>query len=280
MEIGRKNILTALRGTSVGMYLGDQEGNDVLLPFKYFPGKLVEEDQIEVFIYKDSEDRIIATNLEPFVQRDEFAYLRVKSVGNYGAFLDWGLEKDLLVPFSEQNTPLEEDQWTVVFCVLDPATDRLLGTCKVNRYLEFEEIDLEPGQAVKVLVYERSDLGFNVIINDLYRGLIYSNEIFQPVKIGDVHTAFIKNVRPDLTIDVMLQKQGYEQTIDANTAKVLEKLRANGGFLPLSDSSDPALIHAELEMSKKNFKKVIGGLYRERQIRLDPNGIFLVEEVR
>lgn len=276
IEIGVKNTLTALRATSVGMFLGDNEGNDVLLPFKYFsPRDLHEGDDVEVFVYKDSEDRIIATNLEPLVQRGEFAYMCVKSVSGYGAFLEWGLEKDLLVPFSEQNEPLDEGHWTTVFCLLDPATDRLIGSCKVNRYLEFDDIDLEPMQEIDILVYERSDLGFNVIINNLYRGLIYSNEIFQPVKIGSKLKAYVKKLREDLTIDVVLQPQGYLAVVESATEKVLTLLAANAGFLPFGDHSSPAEIHAQFEMSKKNFKKAIGTLYRERKIKIEPNGISL-----
>jgi uncharacterized protein len=277
IEIGTKNKLTALRITSVGMFLGDDEGNDVLLPFKYFSVKdLHEGDTVEVFVYKDSEDRVIATNLVPLVERNQFAYLCVKSVSSYGAFLDWGLEKDLLVPFREQNTPLDEGQWTTVFCVLDPTTDRLIGSCKVNRYLEFDDIDLEVMQEVEILVYERSGLGFNVIINDLYRGLVYNNEIFQPLKIGDRLTAYIKNIREDLTIDVVLQRQGYLAVVESATEKVLAQLVANGGFLPIGDHSEPAVIYAQFEMSKKNFKKAIGTLYRERKILIQPSGISLI----
>lgn len=275
--IGKKNTLTALRHTSVGMFLGDAYGNDVLLPNKYVPDGLREGDSLEVFVYKDSEDRIVATNLEPALQLNEFAYLRVNSVSRFGAFMDWGLEKDLLVPFQEQAVPLKEGQWATVGLLLDLDTERLVGTCKVNRFLKYDDIDLETGQEVDVLVYERSDLGFNVILDNRYRGLIYANEIFQPLSIGSRVRGYIKNVRDDKSIDVILQKQGYHQVVDASTETILLVLRQNGGFLPLTDSSEPALIYQQLGMSKKTFKKAIGALYRERRIRLETTGIYLTE---
>jgi predicted RNA-binding protein (virulence factor B family) len=253
IHTGQKNTLTALRYTSVGMYLGDDEGNDVLLPNKYVPDDLKEEDSIEVFIYRDSEDRIIATNLVPYLYLNEFAYLKVNSVSAVGAFMDMGLEKDLLVPFREQITQLDVDKWATVCLLRDPQTDRLVGSCHVNRYLEFEDIDLTAGEQVQILVYEHSDLGYNVIINNKYRGLIYANEVFQEIRIGK-----------KLTL------------VGSATEKIIQLLQKNNGFSSLTDASEPALIYARLEMSKKNFKKAIGALYRERKIRIETNGIYLV----
>jgi uncharacterized protein len=278
IHTGQKNTLTALRYTSVGMYLGDDEGNDVLLPNKYVPDDLKEEDSIEVFIYRDSEDRIIATNLEPYIYLNEFAYLKVNSVSGVGAFMDMGLEKDLLVPFREQPDQLYVDKWATVCLLLDPSTDRLVGTCRVNRYLEYEDIELRAGEQVQVLVYEHSDLGYNVIINNKYRGLIYANEVFQEIRTGKKLTAYIKNVRDDNNIDVSLQPigQDYEVLVGSATEKIIQLLQNNNGFSSLTDASEPALIYARLEMSKKNFKKAIGALYRERKIRIETDGIYLV----
>jgi uncharacterized protein len=278
IHTGQKNTLTALRYTSVGMYLGDDEGNDVLLPNKYVPDDLKEEDSIEVFIYRDSEDRIIATNLEPYIYLNEFAYLKVNSVSAVGAFMDMGLEKDLLVPFREQTAPLDVDKWATVCLLRDPKTDRLVGSCHVNRYLEFEDIELTAGEQVQILVYEHSDLGYNVIINNKYRGLIYANEVFQEIRIGKKLTAYIKTVREDNNIDVSLQPVGqdYETLVGSATEKIIQLLQKNNGFSSLTDASEPALIYARLEMSKKNFKKAIGALYRERKIRIETNGIYLV----
>jgi uncharacterized protein len=275
-QLGQINKLQVLRLTSVGMFLGDDEGNDILLPNKYIPDGLQEGDIAEVFVYKDSEDRVIATTLKPFIALHEFAYLEVVAVTRVGAFVEWGLEKNLLIPFSEQNPPLREGQWCTVYLLFDEKSERLVGSCKTNRYLEFDNIELEVGQAVEVLVYERSDLGFNVIINNKYRGLIYANEIFQTLRLGHQVTAYIKNIREDKGIDVSLQPIGFEQSIDIHTTKLLAELKANEGFLPLTDASQPIAIYARLDMSKKNFKKAVGNLYRQRQLRIEENGIYLI----
>ncbi len=273
ITVGKKNTLTALRLTSVGMFMGNGE-DEILLPNKYIPEGLEEGDALEVFIYRDSEDRLIATTLQPKLELYEFGSLTVKSVSKFGAFLDWGLEKDLLVPFSEQNHPLQEGESVVVGLVPDVETDRLIGTCKVGQYLEYDRIPFAPGDEVECLIYERSDLGYNAIIDNHYRGLFYYNEVFQPLAIGAKVKAYIKQVRVDKSIDLSLQPQGYYQSVDINTDKILQKLEEQNGFLALTDHSDPALIYSVLEMSKKAFKKAIGALYRERVIRLEEDGIY------
>ncbi len=273
VTVGRKNTLTALRLTSVGMFMGNGE-DEILLPNKYIPEDLEEGDALEVFIYRDSEDRLIATTLQPKLELYEFGLLTVKSVSKFGAFLDWGLEKDLLIPFSEQNHPLEEGESVVVGLVPDVETDRLIATCKVGQYLEYDRIPFAPGDEVECLIYERSDLGYNAIIDNHYRGLFYYNEVFQPLTIGTKVKAYIKQVRVDKSIDLSLQPQGYYQSVDVNTDKILKKLEEQNGFLALNDNSDPAVIYSTLEMSKKAFKKAIGALYRERIIRLEEDGIY------
>ena len=275
MNLGVKNTLRVLRGTSVGMYLGDAEGNDVLLPKKYIPDDLIVGDDIEVFIYKDSEDRIIATTLEPKVHLNQFAYLQVMAVTGIGAFLDWGLEKDLFVPFKEQNKKLSTDDWCAVYVYLDEDTDRLVGSCKVNKFFEKDNIELEEGQEVDLLVFEETNLGLNAVINNKYKGLIYENEIFQRVKLGSRIKGYIKQIREDSRIDVSLQKQGYAN-VEPSAQKRLEKLKANEGFLDVSDKSDANYIMYQLEMSKKTFKKAIGGLYKQRLIRIEEDGIYLI----
>ncbi|CAH0994882.1 Conserved virulence factor B [Emticicia aquatica] len=274
LHLGVKNTLKILRGTSVGMFLGDDEENDVLLPKKYVPENAIVGDDIEVFIYKDSEDRIIATNLEPKIQLNEFACLQVKAVTAIGAFLDWGLEKDLFVPFREQNKKMEEGKWYAVYLYLDDETDRLVASCKVNRYFEKENIDLKIGQEVDLLIFEETDMGLNAVINNKYKGLIYENEIFQRVKVGSRTKGFIKNIREDKRIDLSLQKQGYEN-IEPNAERILNKLKSNNGFLDITDKSDANYVMYQLEMSKKTFKKAIGALYRQRIVRLEDDGIYL-----
>jgi predicted RNA-binding protein (virulence factor B family) len=277
MEVGKYNVLTVLRATSVGIYLGDDEGNDVLLPHKYVPEEIEMGQKINVFIYRDSEDRIIATTLQPAIQLNQFAILEVVATSSIGAFLDWGLEKDLFVPFKEQNHKLQTGQWVPVFLYLDEETDRLVASAKINKFFQNEQIsDLEPQQKVEVLVYEKTDLGYNVIINNMYKGLIYENEIFRRLAWGDQTTAYIKNIREDGKIDVSLQPLGFLQARDENTQIILEKLSQNGGKLALTDHSDPIDIQEHLNMSKKAFKKAIGGLYKEGKIRLNEDGISLV----
>ncbi len=274
LHLGIKNTLRILRGTGVGMFLGDEEGNDVLLPKKYVPENAIVGDDIEVFIYRDSEDRIIATTLEPKIQLNQFACLQVKSVTAIGAFLDWGLEKDLFVPFREQNKKMEEGRWYAVYLYLDEETDRLVASCKVNRYFEKENIDLQIGQEVDLLIFEETDLGVNAVINNKYKGLIYENEIFQRIKIGTRTKGFVKNIRDDKRVDLSLQKQGYAN-VEPNAERILEKLKANNGFLDVTDKSDANYVMYQLEMSKKTFKKAIGALYRQKIIRIEEDGIYL-----
>ncbi len=275
LHLGIKNTLRILRGTGVGMFLGDEEGNDVLLPKKYVPENAIVGEDIEVFIYRDSEDRIIATNLEPKIQLNQFACLQVKSVTAIGAFLDWGLEKDLFVPFREQNKKMEEGRWYAVYLYLDEETDRLVASCKVNRYFEKENIDLLIGQEVDLLIFEETDLGLNAVINNKYKGLIYENEIFQRIKIGTRTKGFVKNLRDDNRVDLSLQKQGYAN-VEPNAERIMEKLKANNGFLDVTDKSDSNYVMYQLEMSKKTFKKAVGALYRQKIIRIEEDGIYLV----
>jgi hypothetical protein len=278
LRVGQQNILKVLRGTSVGFFLGDDEGNDVLLPHKYIPDGLNVGDEIDVFLYRDSEDRIIATTLEPLVKLNQFACLQVSAATKIGAFLDWGLEKDLFVPFREQNQKLREGDYTVVYLYLDESTDRLVGSCRLNRHFEFEDIQLKEEEEVDLLILDKTDLGFNVAVNHKYRGLIYANEIFQLIAWGDSVKGFVKVVREDGKIDITLQKQGYENINEPNEKKILELLNQNEGNLPFSDKSSPEEIQAQFEMSKKAFKRAIGSLYRQKLIVIEPEEIKLSPE--
>ncbi|WP_345271473.1 CvfB family protein [Nibrella viscosa] len=274
IRIGTMNRLRAERDTSVGVFLEDERGNDVLLPNKYVPETLREGDFIDVFVYTDSEDRPVATLREPYIQRDEFGFLEVVSVTSVGAFLDWGLEKDLFVPHKEQSIPMQVGRRYVVYCYLDRDTDRLVASSRINRFLDDRADDLEEGQEVDLLAYEHTDLGLNVIVNNQYRGLLYKNELFRPVSPGDRLTGYVKRIREDNRIDVSLQRQGYEN-IEPNAQRILDTLQANNGFLPLNDDSAPEAIYKTFEMSKKTFKKAIGTLYRERRVIIKDEGIFL-----
>ena len=276
IEIGQYNKMRAARVMPQGWYLINEANREVLLPKKHVPQDLKEGDELEVFIYTDSEDRITATTLKPKATVNQFACLRVVEVSKFGAFLDWGLEKDLLVPFSEQTRKMLKDEWHMVYLYLDARTERVVATAKLNSYLETETIELEVGQEVDVLIGNTTDLGIKVIINAKYAGLIFKNEIFKNIKPGQRTKGFIKHIRPDNKIDVSLQQQGYAN-VAPNSQRILDKLKQNNGFLPLHDKSDPALIQEHLEMSKKTFKKAVGGLYKEKRIRIESDGIYLVE---
>ena len=276
IEIGKYNVLEVLRDTSSGLFLGgdEEEDQDVLLPGNYIPEGTSIGDKIEVFIYNDSEDRVIATTLKPKITLHQFACLQVKMVTKMGAFLDWGLNKDLFVPFREQNGRMQEGRYYVVYLYLDKETNRLVASSKVNRFLYNQALTVEEGEEVDVLFWETTDLGMNVIINHVHKGLVYHNELFSKVKPGDIRKGYIKKIREDNKIDVTLQKPGYQNT-EPNAQRILSKLKEEDGFLPLGDHSSPAEITRQLEMSKKTFKKAIGLLYKQRVIRLEKDGIYL-----
>jgi len=275
IELGKHNLLYVLRSTPPGLFLGDLQGGEVLLPNKYIPENIEVNDEIEVFIYKDSEDRIIATTLEPKIHLNEFAALLVKEVNDYGAFLDWGLEKDLMVPYREQTNRMREGECYVVYLYIDEESGRLAASNKVERYLDKGSVDLNVDDKVDLLVWMETDLGYNVIINNRYKGLLYQNEVFRKLEVGDFLAGYIKNIREDDKIDVCLQRQGFAN-IDSSAQAVLDKLKLNDGFLKLSDSSAPEEIMDVMEMSKKTFKKAIGTLYKQQRIKLTDEGIYLL----
>ncbi|MFK5856789.1 MAG: S1-like domain-containing RNA-binding protein [Bacteroidota bacterium] len=275
MNPGENNLLTAKRRTLNGYYLIDDENDEVLLPNKYVPNGMKPGDEISVFIFKDSEDRITATTIEPYIMLNEFAVLEVVDVNPVGAFLDWGLEKDLLVPYSEQSAKMQVGSSYPVYLYLDEKTQRLVASGKTNKFLELEDITVNNGDEVELLICNSTELGINVIINNTHKGLLYDNELFQAVTEGDVITGYIKNVRPDNKIDVSLQKQGYVN-VEPNAQKILQKLKDNDGFLNITDKSYPIMILAKLEMSKKTFKKAIGSLYKQKIIRIEKDGIYMI----
>lgn len=279
--LGKYNRLRAVRQTDNGVYLTDREGTrEVLLPNKYIPEEGLEEGQLlRVFIFKDSEDRITATTAEPLIQLNEFACLQVREVNNVGAFLDWGLEKDLMVPFKEQPGRMSVGGWYMVYLFLDEKTERLVASGRYQKFLEKEDIDLKNGQAVDVLIDDQTDLGINVIVNHRYRGLIYDSELFEQVQRGDRRKGFVKLVRPDGKLDVTLQRPGYAKVEDT-ADKLLRKLKENNGFLPFGDKSSPEDIARVFEMSKKTFKMTLGKLFKERKVRIEDKGIYLEPKKR
>jgi predicted RNA-binding protein (virulence factor B family) len=230
------------------------------------------DSEIEVFIYTDSEDRIIATTEKPYAMVGQFGAMKVVHVNKFGAFLDWGLMKDLFVPFREQKMKMLEGNTYVVFVYLDLDSDRIAGSAKLDQFLDETPPPFEQGEEVEIIIAQKTDLGFKVIINETHWGLIFKNEIFGNIRIGDKRKAYIKNLRDDDKIDVSLQKEGYDR-IDSVSKTILQKIEDEGGFLALTDKSSPEEISATFGISKKAFKKAIGALYKQRLIELDTQGI-------
>lgn len=277
--IGKNVNLEVLRSTEFGLFLDteDRNYNGILLPKRYVPKGVEVGDFIDVFIYRDSEDRIIATRLEPYIKIGEFAYLTVNKVESYGAFLDWGLPKDLFVPVSQQRSLMVNDGYYLVYAYLDKQTDRIAATAKVHKYLQNEAEDLEVGQEVDLLICDETELGVRVIVNNRFWGLIYHNEIFQNITEGQKTKGYVKSIRlEDHKLDISLKKEGMAEVKDARSL-IIEALHDANGFLPLHDKSAPEAIYEELEMSKKVFKKAIGNLYKDKMIAIKKDGIYLVK---
>lgn len=275
IKVGAYNELEVLKQVDFGVYVG-MEDIEILIPSKWVPEGTRIGDLLNVFVFRDSSDRLIATTIKPFAIADTFAFLEVKQVNNVGAFLDWGMDKDLLVPFHEQATPMAEGYSYVVFVYLDEKTNRLIASSKLSKFIEKENITLQPGDVVDLLVYSQTALGYNAIINNLYSGLIYKNEVFEAIRIGDQLRGHIKNVREDNKIDLSLQKSGFE-LVDDIKWKILNILKSGDGFLALNDDSSPEEIKAKLQISKKAFKKAVGALYKERLVTLTDKGVQLIK---
>jgi len=277
VHLGKYNNLKIIRQVQNGLYLTDAEGSEeVLLPNKYAPKTWEPGVELQVFVFKDSEDSLIATTATPLIKLDEFACLQVKVVNEFGAFLDWGLDKDLFVPFREQPGQMLAGNWYFVYLYLDEETDRLTASGRYQRFFQEKFILLQTGQEVDLLIDDPTELGVNVIINNLYRGLVYANEIYHEVRRGDRCKGYVKRVREDGKIDVSLQKIGFAK-IEPEGEKILAMLNANQGYLRFTDKSEPDDITQYFQMSKKTFKRAIGTLYKQRLVRLEEDGIYLVK---
>jgi predicted RNA-binding protein (virulence factor B family) len=283
INIGKYNTLTILRDTKVGLFLGnperDPEGiHDILLPNKYVPNVFEIGEELIVFVYLDHEERPVATTLEPYILLNEFALLRVNYVNQIGAFMDWGMEKDILVPYKEQARPMEKGKRYLVYLYLDEKTNRLVASSKTNQFLNNDNLSIENGEEVALIISHITEMGINVIINEKHKGLLYKDEVYDDaIRTGDRLRGFIKNIRPDNKIDVSLQIQGY-LNIEPNAEIILNELRASRGFLRLNDNSHPEDIKTVLKMSKKTFKKAIGSLYKDKLIEIKEDGIYLIKE--
>ena len=278
IKLGKYNELEIVRQVDFGVYLSDGEGVEILMPKRYVPANAKVGDKVRSFVYQDSEARLIATTEQPYAQVGEFASLQVQSVNQVGAFADWGTSKELLIPHREQAKEMEEGHRYIVHIYIDDKSGRIVGSAKLDKFLDNVPATYERNQEVDVLVWKPTPLGYKVIIENSHTGMIYTNQIFQPVHVGEHLRAWVKEVREDEKIDLMLQPMGFRNVIDSAEAQVLRALHLRGGFLTLTDKSDPAEIAEVLQMSKKNFKKAVGALYKQQRITLEDNGIRLTDE--
>lgn len=274
IKLGKYNQLEVVKEVDFGVYLNGDEDGEILLPKRYVPEGTKPGDVLNVFIYLDMEERLVATTLQPYVQVGEFACLEVAWVNQFGAFLNWGLMKDLFVPFREQKMKMQKGKRYVVYVHLDEESYRIVASAKVEHFLSTEKSDYQPGQEVEVLVWQRTELGYKVIVENKFSGMLYHNEIFQPLEVGMRLTAFIKQVRSDGKIDLVLQKAGARK-VDDFSEVLWQYIKDNDGFTPLNDKTDAEVIYHTFGVSKKTFKKAVGDLYKKRRIVLEEDGIHL-----
>ena len=276
ITLGKTCKLEVLKVVEFGFYLDAEELGEVLLPRKYAPRHLCEGDLIEVFLYLDSEDRPVATTKTPKAQVGEFAYLQVVDTNEVGAFLDWGLDKDVLVPFAGQHKPMEPGHSYLVYLYLDKIDGRIVASSKIDKLIDDNKThNFKPKQAVDLIIANSTELGYKAIINHSHWGVLYKNDVFQRLSFGQNIKGYIKHIREDGKIDLSLQ--GNQETRDKYTESILTYLKKENGFAPVHDKSDPKLISELFGMSKGSFKKAIGGLYKKKIISIGKDGIRLVD---
>ena len=276
IELGKFNQLEVVKEVDFGLYLDGGDEGEILLPTRYVPEDCKVGDMLNVFLYLDIDERLIATTLTPLVQVGQFACLEVSWVNQFGAFLNWGLMKDLFVPFIEQKMKMQLGRSYVVHAHVDEESYRIVASAKVERYLSKDMPDYAPGAEVDILIWQKTDLGFKAIIDNKYSGLLYENEIFRALETGMQMKAFVKQVREDGKVDLILQKPGFEK-VDDFSKTLLEYIREHGGRINLNDKSPAEDIYDTFGVSKKTFKKGVGDLYKKRLISLHENGITLAE---
>jgi len=275
-EIGKYNTLSINRETENGVYLDGGDLGEILMPQKFVNEEVKNAGSARVFVYTDSEDRLVATTEQPFAMVGEFACLTVQEVTKFGAFMDWGLPKNLLVPFREQKSKMVEGKSYWVYIYLDIVSQRVAASAKLNKFLDNTPPEYKQGEEVDLIIIEETDLGFRAIVNLEHTGMLYKNQVFNDLEIGQKCKGYISKIREDEKIDLLLDKPGYEK-VDAISGKILEELKKNNGYMAVSDKSTPEMIKALFGISKKNFKKAIGGLYKQRLILFDSEGIWLNE---
>jgi predicted RNA-binding protein (virulence factor B family) len=276
-EIGRYNKLRVVKKVDFGLYLDGGEGEEILLPKRFVPRDAETGDELEVFLYHDSENRVIATTQRPKAIVGEIAMMEVVAATKQGAFVDWGLMKDLFVPLSQQEERMSEGNSYLVRVYIDEQTGRVAGTQRIARFLSNEELSVEEREPVDLVVYQKTDIGFKVIINNKHTGVLHYNEVFKELNIGDKEKGFIKTIREENKIDVSLGERGYKR-VEGEAEKILRLLAENDGYLPYHDKSDPDDIYEFFGMSKKTFKMTLGALYKQKKIELTQTGVKIIEE--
>lgn len=277
IEIGKVNTMRVVKEVDFGFYLDGGEFGEVLIPTRYVPSNTQVDDYLDVFLYFDSEDRLIATTETPKAEVGQFAFLKVKDISKVGAFLDWGLMKDLLVPFREQKQEMQTLNSYLVYVYLDEKSKRIVASSKLDKFLDRVPYQYQAGDEVNLLVWEKTNLGYKVIVDNLHTGLVYANEIFTPIQPGQELGGYIKSVREDEKLDIILQKRGKIH-IDDSAQLILTKLQKQGGFIEAGDHTSPESIKHMFGISKKAFKRAIGALYKERLIAIEDKGIRLVKK--
>jgi len=271
LEAGLHYNLKVYKIVAHGAYLEDNDSNEILLPSKNVPATLKIGDYIRVFVYEDSDDRLIATTQVPKVELYGFSMLTCVNIRSFGAFMEWGVDRDLLVPNAEMIPNMQVGKAYITYLYQDEK-DRLTGTTLIDRCLQYEDIEVQVGEQVELMIYGYSDFGPKAIINQTYNGQLYNDDVYQSLKVGQIITGYIRKIRPDKKIDVTLRKFGYKKVLD-ETGKILEILEQSNGFIPLHDKSSPEDIKRYLGMSKKVFKKAIGSLYKKKLIQIEKDGI-------
>lgn len=274
IKLGDYNELEVVKFVDFGLYLDGGEEGEILLPLRYVSENVKEKDILRVFIYLDNEERLVATTLEPYIKVGEFASLKVSWVNRFGAFLDWGLMKDLFVPFREQKMKMEQGKEYFVHCYIDEESYRIVASAKIEHFLSKETPNYQDGDSVNIVIWQKTDLGFKAVIENKYSGLLYENEVFQPMHSGMKMKAYVKHVREDGKIDLELQREGFKK-VDDFSESLLHYIKEHDGFTKINDKTDAEEIYSEFGVSKKTFKKAVGDLYKKKLIVLCNDGIHL-----
>ncbi len=275
--IGERIELEASKVTPQGVYLVTTEGREILLPNKYVPEDIQMGDMVDVFIYTDSEDRIIATTLEPKIKLNSLAFLKAIDVNSFGAFFDWGMEKDLLVPFAEQANPVRGGVGYLVYLYKDEVTNRLVGSTKIGKYIKKNKLSVKSGDRVDLLVSGETEIGYKVIVNNKHYGMVFKNEVYKDIKLGDKLSGNVQRIRKDNKLDITLNSSSLND-VETLANKIFERLLKEKGQINISDKSAPEIIYKEFQVSKKAFRRAVGLLYSERKITITPENITLVKD--